>query len=123
MPVLATLALGVSIVLGAGGVLFYNLHIANCYKSSYQKLADRADYERKYKQLAGLAQPRITDVQLGVSIEPDKRRLQVKGRYMLENKSGQPITDIYITQDTTADMQLAGLAQPRITDVQLGVSI
>ena len=124
MPVLATLALGASIVLGAGGVLFYNLHIANCYKSTYQKLADRADYERKYKQLAELAQPRITDVQLGVSIEPEKRRLQVKGRYMLENKSGQPVTDIYITQDTTADMQplrFGQVAQLKMKDEDLGV--
>jgi hypothetical protein len=124
MPVLAALALGASIVLGAGGVLFYNLHIANCYKSTYQKLADRADYERKYKQLAGLAQPRITDVQLGVAIEPEKRSLQVKGRYMLENKSGQPITDIYITQDTTADLQplrFGQVAHLKMKDEDLGV--
>jgi hypothetical protein len=123
-PVLATLAVGASIVLGSGAVLFYNLHIANCYKSTYRQLADRADYERKYKQLAAMAQPRITDVQLGVSIEPEKRRLQVKGRYMLENKSGQPITDIYITQDTTSDMQplrFGQVAHLMMKDEDLGV--
>ena len=124
LPVLATLAVGLAIFLGAGSVLFYNLHIANCYKSAYRQLADRADYERKYKALASLAQPRITDVQLAVAIEPEQRRLQVKGRYMLENKSTQPITDIYVTQDIRADLKplrFGQVARLKSKDEDLGV--
>jgi ABC-2 type transport system permease protein len=37
MPVLATIAVGLLIFGTAGGVLFYNMHVANCYKSAYHK--------------------------------------------------------------------------------------
>jgi ABC-type transport system involved in multi-copper enzyme maturation permease subunit len=125
MPVLATLGLGLTIFLGSGAVLFYNLHIANGYKSAYSKDADHANYERKYKALADLAQPRITEVQLGLAIEPAQRRLLVKGRYLLENKSAQPVSEIYISQDTRADLKplrFGQVARLKLNDRELGVS-
>ncbi|MRW93958.1 hypothetical protein GJ699_28610 [Duganella sp. FT80W] len=99
VPVLSTIAIGLLIFLGAGGVLFYNQHIANCYKSNYHKETDKADYERKYKQYAVIPQPRITDVQLGVDMWPEQRTLVIKGRYTLQNKTAQPVSDIIVSQD------------------------
>jgi hypothetical protein len=101
MPVLATIAVGVLIFAGAGGVLFYNQYVADCYKSAYHKEAEKASYERKYKQYAVLPQPRITDVKLNVDIWPEQRALIVKGRYTLQNKTTQPVTDIIVTQDNS----------------------
>ncbi|SFU27423.1 ABC transporter permease/M1 family aminopeptidase [Pseudoduganella namucuonensis] len=123
MPVLATMGVALAVFVSAGGVLFYNLHIANDYKSPYRQDADRAAYERKYQRLADLPQPRITDVKLGVAIEPERRRLLVKGRYMLENKSARPISEIYITQDVRADMRPLRFGQvsaPGLNDRDLG---
>lgn len=105
LPVLGTLVLAATIFAGAGGVLFFDLQVAGDYKSAYRQDADRADYERKYKALADVAQPRITDVRLGVAIEPEQRTLRVKGHYTLENKSAKPLTEIHITQDTRATVQ------------------
>ncbi|MRW83644.1 hypothetical protein GJ698_05990 [Pseudoduganella sp. FT26W] len=99
MPVLTTIAVGVLIFAGAGGVLFYNQHVANFYKSAYHKEAEKADYERQYKQYAQLPQPRINDVQLNVDIWPDQRTLAIKGRYILQNRGTQPVTDIIVSQD------------------------
>jgi ABC-2 type transport system permease protein len=101
MPVLTAIAVGLLIFGTAGGVLFYNMHVANCYKSAYHKDAEKADYERKYKQYAAIPQPRITDVKLDVAIMPETRSLLAKGRYVLQNKTTQPIGDLIVYQDNT----------------------
>ncbi|UGQ47052.1 ABC transporter permease/M1 family aminopeptidase [Massilia endophytica] len=104
-PVLASFGIGLLFVLGAGGVVYYNLNIANEYKSTFRRDALRADYERKYKAVADVAQPRIADVKLNVDIMPEQRSLAVRGRYLLENRSGKPVSTIYVRQDPDADMR------------------
>ncbi len=104
MPVLAAFAFGLAVFLGAGGVLYYNLHV-NHFKTHFGQDAQRADYERKYRQLLDVAQPRITDVRLGLDMFPEQRTLKVKGRYQLENKTRQAINTIYVQQDPDADLQ------------------
>jgi len=124
MPVLRTIAIGLALFLGTGGVLFYNLHIANHYKSAFQKDADRAEYERKYRKFAVVPQPRITDVALNVDIVPEQRSLLVKGRYTLLNKTRQPIGDVLIHQDPTATIRAMTFSQEVRTglhDADLGL--
>ena len=123
MPVLAAFGVGLSLFLGAGGVIYYNLHIANDFKTAYSNDAERAEYERKYKQVLDAAQPRITDVRLGIDIYPESRKLKVKGQYQLVNKTGQDINTIYVQQDTDADLQPLqfGRAAHRVlNDTELG---
>ena len=122
-PVLRTMALGLLIFAGAGGVLFYNLEIANCYKTTWQKDRDRADYERRYQKFAALPQPRISDVKLAVDIMPEQRRLLVKGRYLLVNKSNTPIKDVLIQQDPLSTIRALRFGQEvraGLNDTELG---
>jgi ABC-type transport system involved in multi-copper enzyme maturation permease subunit len=112
MPVLASITIGVLIFAGAGGVLFYNQHIANHYKSAYRKETDKADYERRYKQYAVIPQPRINDVKLSVDIWPAQRTLNVKGRYVLQNKGTQPVSDIIVSQDNATTLYRVRFDQP-----------
>ena len=97
---------------GAGGVLFYNQHIANQYKSAFRKETDKADYERQYKQYAVIPQPRINDVKLNVDIWPAQRTLNVKGRYVLQNKGTQPVSDIIVSQDNATTLYRVRFDQP-----------
>jgi len=123
VPVLSTVAAGLLVFVGAGSVVFYNTHVAHCFKSAYQKDAERADYERKYKKFAVVPQPRITDVKLDVAIVPDQRSLVVKGRYLLENKTAQPITDVLVYQDnstTQLKVRFSQDARPGFQDDDLG---
>lgn len=101
-PVLAGFALGLLVFASAGGVLYYSTHVLNRYQSAYQKDAGLADYERQYRQYLALPQARITDVKLDVAIEPAQRALTVKGRYLLQNKGSQPVTDVILYQDPKA---------------------
>ena len=105
-PVLASFALGLAIFAGAGSLLYYNLHVANDFHTAWQDEQQRADYELRYKPLAALAQPRVTDVDLKVDISPGQRSLAVRGTYQLENRSGRPVTDIMVNQDRRAALKL-----------------
>lgn len=98
LPVLATFALGLAIFAGAGGVLYYNMHVANDYRTAYQTEKGRAEYEQRYKKFAVLPQPRITDVNLQVDIVPEQRSLRVHGAYQLENRGAAPIGEIFLSQ-------------------------
>ena len=123
LPVLTAMAAGTLVFAGAGAVLFYNTHVLNRYQSAWQKDVARADYERRYKQYAVLPQPRITDVKLDVAITPETRSLVVHGRYVLQNKTAQPVADIIIHQDPTATGWRARFSQavrPGVQDANLG---
>ncbi|RJG15411.1 ABC transporter permease/M1 family aminopeptidase [Massilia cavernae] len=122
-PVLATFAIGLAIFLGAGGLLYYNLHVANDFQTAWQADQQRADYEQRYKPLAGAPQPRITDVDLRVDIRPESRSLHVRGRYQLENRTGKPVSQVIVNQDRRADLRVR-FSQPAravLTDRDRGV--
>ena len=123
-PVLNALAAGLLLFAGAGAILYYNMHVLHRYQSAWQKEDDRADYERRYKKYAALAQPRVVDVKLNVDIVPEQRSLHVRGRYILQNKSAQPITDVLITQSCEATIRAMRFGQdvrPGLHDSDLGV--
>jgi hypothetical protein len=69
-------------------VLFYNQHVADCYKSAYHKEAEKASYERQYRNTpAAAAAHHRRQTECG---HPAQRALIVKGRYLLQNKAASP---------------------------------
>ncbi|MDB5906573.1 MAG: hypothetical protein JWP34_687, partial [Massilia sp.] len=106
LPVLATFALGLAIFAGSGAVLYYNLHIANDYRTAFQKDQSSAEYEKRYKQYAAMPQPKITDVNLQVDIVPEQRSLRVRGAYQLENRSAAPIRQVFVQQRRDSELKL-----------------
>ncbi|MDB5756607.1 MAG: hypothetical protein JWR56_3035, partial [Massilia sp.] len=106
LPVLATFALGLAIFAGSGAVLYYNLHIANDYRTAFQKDQSSAEYEKRYKQYAAMPQPKITDVKLQVDIVPEQRSLRVRGAYQLENRSAAPIRQVFVQQRRDSELKL-----------------
>lgn len=122
-PVLGGFALGLLVFGGAGGLLYYNTHVANRFESGWQKDAARAAYERLYRQYLTLPQARITDVKLDVAIDPAQRTLVVKGRYLLQNKGSQPVTDVIVYQDSKASsysVRFSQASRPGLRDTLLG---
>ncbi len=91
-------ALGILLVLflATGGYISYNKYILNHYASTNQRKGIRAEYEKKYAQYQNAPQPRITDVNLAVDIFPEERTADIRGYYVLRNKTDQPIGEIYI---------------------------
>jgi len=124
MPVLATFGGALLLFVATGAILFYNLNVANEFETAYRQGANRADYEKRYKRIAALPQPRIADVKLTVDIVPDARRLVVKGRYLLENRGTQPIGTVYVTQEAHATLRPLRFGVPAratLNDAALGM--
>ena len=105
-PLLAGLGAGLAVFVGAGSLLYYNLHVEGDYQTAFQKDRMRADYELRYKNFAALPQARIVDVDLKLAIVPEQRRLTVQGVYQLENKGTAPVVQVYLTQDRGASLKV-----------------
>lgn len=63
----------------------------------------RVDYERRFRHLATRPQPHIVDVQLDVSLEPQRRRAVVQGTVMLENRSDAAIDSVWVSLPRRAE--------------------
>lgn len=112
--------------LGSGAYIFYNTNILNRYMPSDEQEALQARYEREYKQYQGIAQPRITKVDVGADIFPSERRVVVRGTLQMVNQSDEPITDVHVLS-YDPDVEVAALELPGAelthTDEELGYRI
>lgn len=104
--VLGCFGLGAVVFVATGAFLAWEL-ASGGYLSARQRDTLRAEYEQRYHGFARLAQPRILDVKLDVTIHPAQRALRVDGVYQLENRSGQPLTDIVLYQQRGAQLKAA----------------
>jgi ABC-2 type transport system permease protein len=98
LPGLAPAMLGFLVVaVGVGGWYFYNTHVLNEYVTAAEDRHRLADYERQFKKYQDSVQPKITAVDTAIDIFPDRRSFAGTGRFTLQNKSTQPITQIHLT--------------------------
>ncbi len=85
--------------LATGGYIYYATNVVGRYRSEADQLSWQLGYERQYRPLAGLPQPVITAVQTTVDLYPSAGRYTVRGSYQLTNKTGQPLTKIWVGID------------------------
>ncbi|HTA65479.1 MAG TPA: ABC transporter permease subunit, partial [Xanthomonadaceae bacterium] len=81
---------------GLGGWIYYNTNVINQYIPGDLARQRQADYEKRYRKYRNLPQPKITDVKVDVDIYPHDRKVDIRGHYVLANRSGQPITDLHV---------------------------
>lgn len=74
-----------------GGWIFHNTVTLGGYEARNVSMDKQARYEKSYRQYKDLPHAKIVDVRAAVDIYPDERRVTVKGSYILENKTGQPL--------------------------------
>jgi len=98
-PALATLVGSLLVFAGLGGWIFYNTNVLNEYVPGDLAKERAAQYEKDYRQYKDLPQPRIASIRADVDIFPEERRLDIRGRYRLENRSGVPIQDLHVSLD------------------------
>ncbi|WP_263353205.1 ABC transporter permease/M1 family aminopeptidase [Acidicapsa acidisoli] len=84
-------------IIGSGGWYYYNTHILNPFLTDQDGRKLQADYEKLYKKYERVPIPKVTAVDTQVDIFPEQRRFHATGTYNALNKSGKPISDIYIT--------------------------
>jgi ABC-type transport system involved in multi-copper enzyme maturation permease subunit len=90
-------ALFLAIAIGSGIWYYYNAHVLNEYLTAEDRRKIQAGYERDFKKYEKLPQPKIVAVESTIDILPDRRSFTGSGRFVLQNKTAQPITQIHIT--------------------------
>jgi len=84
---------------GCGLWYFYNAHVLNEYLTAQDRRHIQAGYERAFKKYELLPQPKITAVDATVNIYPERRSFDGTGKFTLQNKSTQPISQIHISDE------------------------
>ena len=80
--------------------------------SRYAAQATQADYEKRFKALAGAPQPRITDVDVRVDLYPERQTVRIAGTLAIANKSSQSIRDVYVLYPRSAIAHTLEFATP-----------
>lgn len=80
----------------SGGWIYYNTCVLNPFRTSKQTAQWAVDYEKKYKHLADIPQPRIVAARSDFDLYPDQRKVHAKGAFQLRNKTASPISSVYI---------------------------
>ncbi|MES2321878.1 MAG: M1 family aminopeptidase [Pseudomonadota bacterium] len=101
----AGLALALSLAAwgGTGAWIHYNTNVLNNYQSPDAVLDAQADYEKLYRKTLGLPQPSLTSVRANVDIFPAERRVTIKGRYLLKNKTSAALATLRVQTDISAE--------------------
>ncbi|HXM44786.1 MAG TPA: M1 family aminopeptidase [Bryobacteraceae bacterium] len=83
--------------IGSGGWYFYNGHVLNEYLTAKDRRDIQAAYERDFKKYEKLPEPKVIAVDANIDIFPERRSFSGTGHFVLQNKTGQPIGQIHIT--------------------------
>ncbi|HET6373540.1 MAG TPA: ABC transporter permease subunit, partial [Candidatus Polarisedimenticolia bacterium] len=99
----ATLCCALLGVLTTGGWIVYNTTVLNRYLPSNRRLDRQAEFEKRYKQYETLKGPRVTGVYADVDLFPERRAADIRGRYVVRNKTDRPIevVHLYLNPDLT----------------------
>ncbi|HEX9172267.1 MAG TPA: M1 family aminopeptidase [Telluria sp.] len=108
-----------------GGWIFHNTNDLNKYEAADARMDKQALYEKNYRKYKDLPHAKVTDVRAAVDIFPEQRRVAVKGNYVLENKTDQPLDTLRLQVDPDVETRWTNMPahQVVLNDKNLGFSI
>ena len=107
----------------AGAFIFHNTHRLNLFKTKHEGQTEQADYEKRYKALEKVAQPRIVSVKVQVDLFPEEPRMRARGTFGLVNKTAEPVKTVYVNVPDVMKvyrLAVAGAESPSAQDTRLG---
>ncbi len=127
-PIIYVNSILMVLFISIGAYIFYNTNVLNDYWTSDQQKDFRVRYEKTLKPFEYLPQPKITDVQLEIELYPATRSYDIKGSYVLKNKSDMPIKEIHIqkliaSHITLKDVVFEGGAEVNNTHAEFDYTI
>ena len=96
-PVRVATSVAFAFALALGTFVFYNTNVLNVYRTAKDEDRLQAEYEKRFKQYAPLPMPEPIDIDANVDIFPAERRVESRGRAVLENTHSTPIDEIHVT--------------------------
>jgi ABC-2 type transport system permease protein len=91
---------------GIGTWLGYNTMVLNTLLGSAERENRQIEYEKKYKVLSDVPQPKIQSVQYAIDIFPETRNMVMKGNQTIANRSNKAIDTFYLNVDSDYDTTL-----------------
>jgi aminopeptidase N len=92
--------LGVALLVmsGTGVYIFDNTNVLNDYHAgtTVTKEEQLAAYEKALWQYHTVPQPKIIKVTLNVALHPTEVRAETEGSYLIENRTGQPLSELHV---------------------------
>jgi len=94
--------------------IYYQTNIAGSYMSQADHNQWKADYEKAYRKYSALKQPRVVDITTEIDLFPNEGRYVLNGKFILQNKTEQPIAEVLINTHrdvtyTSVDLKKATL--------------
>lgn len=113
------------VFIAIGSWIFYNTNVVNEYLPSDVVLDRQAHFEKAYRKYQDLPQPRIADVYADVDIYPSERRVEIKGRYQLVNRTAASIHDLHVTMRPGSQLRITSMAPAKLVvdDREVGYRI
>jgi hypothetical protein len=110
---------------GVGGWIFHNTNTLAHYEAGDVAMDKQAEYEKTYRKYKDLPHAKILEVNAAVDIYPDQRRVEIRGRYVLENKTSQPLDTLRLQMNPDVVTSLSGLPahQVQLDDKKFGFRI
>jgi ABC-2 type transport system permease protein len=88
--------------IATGSYIYYNTNVVNQYVTEDAQELHQIEYEEKYRQYEFTAKPRIIDVKTEVDIFPQQRRYDMRGTYIVENRTEEPLTEVQVVLNPQA---------------------
>ncbi len=89
----------VVLFVGMGSYIFYNTHIINDFKTSYELEKSSLEYEQLYKKYEHMEQARIVAADMKYDLFPETGNVSIEGIYTLKNKSLSVIDTLIFNMD------------------------
>ncbi|MGX4642328.1 M1 family aminopeptidase [Massilia sp. SYSU DXS3249] len=99
---------------GVGAWIFHNTNTLAGYEAGDVAMDRQAQYEKTYRKYKDLPHPKVVDVRAAVDIYPEERRVAIKGSYVFENKTGQPLDTLRLQTNPDVETTLSGLPAHRV---------
>ena len=96
------LLLGLGGFIATGSYIFYNTNVVNRYVTEDSQELHQIEYEEKFRQYEFEPKPRIVEVKTEVDIFPEQRRYDMRGSYIIENRTGEPLTEVQVVLNPVA---------------------
>ena len=81
---------------GMGGHIFYKANIENNFYTDKRAEKRLVEIEKNFKALWKKPLPKIQSVEVDVQLYPNTQEANFKGRYVVENTTGKPLSEVYV---------------------------
>ncbi|MBS3737705.1 MAG: hypothetical protein KGY51_01760 [Psychroflexus sp.] len=123
-PKLIGLIVGLFTFISLGSWIYYHDNISNERYTGIEREKQQVKFENTYNKYAALPHPRITDVSITLDLYPKQRNYKAKGKFILKNKTKQPIDSILLnTRDDVKTYQFSKPGKVVLNDTFYNIDV